>query len=123
MKNGANQGRLHKNMAWEQRGTHEYYYRTRKQQGRIIRQYYGRGILAEIAAREDAERQKIREQERTEQKAWEAVDAQVDSLDTLITLLSHSTLVNAGFYQHHRSEWRRRKEKDGTQITDVYPQS
>src|SRR6266545_763180 len=44
-------------MAWEQRGTQRYYYRSRRKHGRVIREYCGRGVLAERAVAEDTARQ------------------------------------------------------------------
>ena len=67
-------------MAWEQRGTEHYYYRSRKKQGRIIRQYYGKGILAERAALEDAERRAEHDRERTERQHIQALDTETQSL-------------------------------------------
>ena len=106
-------------MAWEQRGTQRYYYRSRKAKGRVVREYLGRGARAVKAAAEDTARQAGRNTARREQHTWEALDTQVATLDRLITLLSHSTLVDAGFHQHSRGEWRRRRRTNGTHTTNL----
>src|SRR2546430_14037636 len=105
-------------MAWQKRGSHYYYYRSTKEKGRVATEYLGRGTRAVKAAAEDTERQAGRNKERQEQKEWEALDTQVATLDTLITLLSHSTLADAGFYKHRRGEWRKRRT-NGTHLTDL----
>ena len=108
-------------MPWEQRGSQRYYYRSRKENGRVLRQYLGRGPRAIQAAAEDAERHTTRHQGRLERKAWEALESQVASLDTLITFLSHAHLLNAGWYRHHRGDWRKRRHDgshDGTLPTE-----
>jgi len=96
-------------MAWEKRAGQYFYYRSRKKQGRVVREYLGRGARAVKAAAEDTERQAVRNEERIERKAWEALDSQVATLDQLMTLLSQTLLVDGGWYRHNRGEWRRRR--------------
>jgi len=96
-------------MAWERRGKQQFYYRSRKINGRVVRSYLGRGDRAKRAALEDAKKKATREHDRAERLEWEAMDSQIAQLHQLTKLLSLSHLVNAGFYQHHRGgEWRRR---------------
>ena len=95
-------------MAYERRGSKNYYYRAKKQNGRVIKEYLGRGERAKRAAQEDAQKKAAREHDRTERQAWEAIDEHIAQLHQLTKLLSHSHLINAGFYQHHRGEWRKR---------------
>ena len=109
-------------MAWEKRGRQHFYYRSRKDKGRVVREYLGRGPRAIRAAAEDRARQAVRNEARREKQAWEALDVHLTQLDTLITLLSHSTVVDAGFYQHHRGEWRKRRAHDGTHTPDLSPE-
>jgi hypothetical protein len=110
------------NMAWEQRGHQRFYYRSRKVQGRVVREYLGRGPRAVRAAAEDTAKRAGRNKEHMERKMWEALDTHVAHLDTLMTLLSHSTLVDNGLYQHHRGEWRKRRP-DGRHNSTLSPQS
>ena len=100
-------------MAWERRGQHEYYYRVRKVDGRVVRTYVGRGLHAELAAREDAERRAHRQ---AEKERLARLVAELDAADaTLIKfidgcdLLMKATLTTAGYHQHSRGEWRRRR--------------
>jgi hypothetical protein len=108
-------------MAWERRGNQKFYYRSRKINGRVVREYLGRGDRAKRADLEDAQRRETREKERAEGQTWEAMDEHIAQLHQLTKLLSHSYLVNAGFYQHHRGEWRRRGENSvQTQIQHYF---
>jgi hypothetical protein len=103
-------------MAWERRERGGIYYtRSRRIGGRVVREYVGRGPLAEAAAREDAVRAAKREAQRREWRARreeiEAVDAQLAQLDALCRMLVRTELEAAGFHQHHRGEWRKRREE------------
>jgi predicted NAD-dependent protein-ADP-ribosyltransferase YbiA (DUF1768 family) len=95
-------------MAYERRGSKSYYYRAKKKNGYVIKEYLGRGERAKRAAKEDAQKKATRDRDRTERQAWEAMASQIAQLHQLTKLLTHSHLVNAGFYRHHRGEWRKR---------------
>ena len=96
-------------MSWE-RG---YYYRVRKVNGRVVREYVGRGPLAELIAEADADRRREREARRAasrEEKAeLEALDAPLNELNEVADLLARAALMAAGFHQHKRGEWRKRR--------------
>ncbi len=96
-------------MAWE-RG---YYYRVRKVNGRVVREYVGTGRLAELVAQQDAIERQHREAERAERLAkqaeLEALDAPLAELCQLAELLARAALLAAGFRQHKRGEWRKRR--------------
>jgi hypothetical protein len=96
-------------MGWE-RG---YYYRVRKVNGRVVREYVGAGRVAELAAQLDAIE---REQREAERAAWlakraelDALDAPLNELNALADLVGRAALVAAGFRQHKRGEWRKRR--------------
>jgi hypothetical protein len=96
-------------MGWD-RG---YYYRVRKIDSRVVREYVGAGPIANLVAQQDAIERQKREDERAEWRAkcaeLEALDAPLNELDDLADLLARAALVAAGFHQHKRSEWRRRR--------------
>jgi hypothetical protein len=96
-------------MAWD-RG---YYYRSRKVNGRVVREYVGAGRAAQLAAQLDASEREEREAERQARRAkraeLDAFDAPVDKLDELVELVAHAALAAAGFRQHHRGEWRKKR--------------
>jgi hypothetical protein len=100
-------------MAWE-RG---YYYRVRRENGRVVREYVGRGRVAELMAKLDAldrkkaceERRLDAETLRNEKAELDALDADLESLIEITDLLAHMALVAAGYHQHKRGEWRKRR--------------
>src|SRR4051794_31133950 len=96
-------------MAWE-RG---YYYRVRKQGGRVIRQYFGKGkpaeLMAQLDAMQRAHREAQRQARRAEKAQVDALDARVKELDELADLLAQAALLAAGYRQHKRGEWRRKR--------------
>jgi hypothetical protein len=98
-------------MGWE-RG---YYYRVRKVNGRVVREYFGAGEAAELVAEMDAlerERRQLEALERRQEKDdLKALDADLKALNERIDLAARAALVAAGFHQHKRSEWRKRRER------------
>ena len=99
-------------MAWEQRGTHTYYYRSVRSHGRVTKEYLGTGSLAALVAAADTERQAQRQVKaeawRQEQAALEAIDTQLDARWDLGTVELKAILYTEGYYQHDRGTWRKR---------------
>jgi len=101
-------------MAWEtrQRGG-RYYTRSKKINGRVIREYVGTGLVGELAAAADA---RTRAERQAQQAAWRADQERIESAiapleefcDVVETLARGSLLV-AGYHRHHRGEWRRKR--------------
>jgi hypothetical protein len=95
-------------MAWEK----GYYYRARKVSGRVVREYVGRGRVAELAAQMDL----LDRQQRTaaaaalrEEKArLDSLDARVAALIKVTDLVAEAALLAAGCHQHKR-QWRRKR--------------
>lgn len=100
-------------MSWERRGRRRYYFRARKVQGKVVKQYVGRGPKAETTAAEDAreraKREAIRCSAAEEQQRHEALEELVGNLSRQTEKMLNAALVAAGYYQHNRSEWRRRR--------------
>src|SRR5262249_2704859 len=94
-----------------------YYTRSRKVNGRVVREYVGTGWVAELAAQLDAVERQGREAERAADRArraeLEALDAPLNDLHDLAELVPHAALLAAGFQQHKRGEWRRRRVQRG----------
>ncbi len=101
-------------MGWETRqGQGRYYTRSRKVDGRIIREYVGTGLVAELAAQEDAEAraQRLAERQRLQQETarWASTATPLMELSRLLDGLTAAALIAAGFHQHHRGAWRKRR--------------
>ncbi len=96
-------------MAWE-RG---YYYRVRKVNGRVVREYCGNGLLAQVAAAQDEERRAEREERQRAQKRQreevEKLDAEVNAVNEIADLFARAALMVAGYQQHDRGQWRRKR--------------
>ena len=104
-------------MGWEMRGGHgPYYTRSRRVNGRIIREYVGKGLIGDLASVMD-------DRDRTEQQAKaEALSTQIAELDRIEEILATvystadevtvSSLESAGYHRHHRGEWRKRRRME-----------
>jgi hypothetical protein len=102
-------------MAWETRGAKgvKYYYRSRRDvNGRVVKEYLGRGEKARAAAKADRERRA--QEESVDQSIHEvmgmltAVDRRTALLGTAAQLLLEATLLGAGFHRHNYKRWRKR---------------
>ena len=94
-------------MGWEKGG--RYYTRSKKVNGRVIREYVGTGKIAELWSRLDAfdrERRRLDALERRQAKEELAtLETDMDHLDQLGDLATRAALLAAGFHQHKRGEW------------------
>lgn len=99
---------------WERRERGALYYtRSRKVDGRVLREYVGTGPLAEIAAQMDEEERQRREDEaaawREERERLEALEGPLEELCEAAELLARAALVIGGYRQHNRGEWRKKR--------------
>jgi hypothetical protein len=99
-------------MAWEKRqGRGRYYTRSRRVNGRVVREYVGCGELSEAAAAADLFDRSSKRIElarlNAEQQRQDAADALLDQLANATGLLVRAALENAGYHQHDRGQWRR----------------
>ena len=96
-------------MAWENRKGRVYYYRGRRVDGRLVKKYYGKGILAEMIAGQveagHAQRAAWQARKRREQ----AVEARVRQFDSMCDTMLHAAMATAGIF-YHRGEWRRKRD-------------
>src|SRR5262245_33611829 len=99
-------------MGWDKGGC--YYTRSRREGGRVVREYVGGGRIGELAAQLDAikrnERQADQELARIEREEVAALDAPLAELNELADLLVRAALTAAGFHQHNRGNWRKRRD-------------
>lgn len=97
-------------MGWETRGgSGRYYTRSTRRDGRVAREYLGRGPAAERAAAADAERRLAREVAREDTRFTAEVDSALAALSEALETLARAALLVGGFHRHARGEWRRRR--------------
>jgi hypothetical protein len=100
-------------MAWENRERGGLYYtRSKRVNGKVVREYIGGGELARIVAEQDAINRTLRwarqKREREELERLKARDAEVDDLCEMVNSLMKAALVATG-YRNHKGEWRLRR--------------
>jgi hypothetical protein len=100
---------------WERRERGGLYYtRSRKVNGRVVREYVGGGVLGELAAQMDAEDRQRRQEEaaawREERERLEELAGLVDEFCEDVETIARAALLSAGFRRHKHGEWRRRRE-------------
>jgi hypothetical protein len=101
-------------MTWETRKNRgRYYTRSRRKNGHVVREYIGAGQIGEAAAAADAydrgQRKAESERLRAQVVAWREADALLDHLATATALLARAALEKAGYHQHRRGKWRKRR--------------
>jgi hypothetical protein len=95
-------------MGWDKG---RYYTRSRKVNGRVVREYVGTGIVGALAAMHDA----LDRQERKAQRAvlqakraeLAALDAEIKALNERIDLVARAALLATGHHQHSNVNGRR----------------
>jgi hypothetical protein len=102
-------------MGWETRdGRGRYYTRSRRERGRVVREYVGTGPTAEAVAHFDALDRERRAGERAdwavERARLDDLTAPVMAIDALGEALARAALLAAGYHRHHRGEWRKRRD-------------
>ena len=96
-------------MGWDKGG--RYYTRSRRENGRVVREYIGGGKIGELCAQFDVierkEREMARQLIRAERERIESLDAALNELNEMADFLAQAALIAAGYRQHHRGEWRK----------------
>ncbi len=91
-----------------------YWYRSIRRGARVEREYIGRGMLADMDAAEDAAARIERAQAQASTQAarleCEALDAGIQAADELVSAAMKQVLEAAGYHQHARGQWRKRRE-------------
>jgi hypothetical protein len=102
-------------------GNRVYFYRYQKCGGRSRRVYVASGEQAEEAAARDAasraEYRALREAARAELASLAEADARLEEFIRLTDTLARTALMAAGFHQHARGAWRRRRMTQPPQPT------
>jgi hypothetical protein len=106
-------------MSWERRGQRRYFYAARKVNGKVKKTYLGRGEAAEIASAmlplRRAERHLRQARRRREEDRWRAAETLLTELIQLSQTLTRATLHRAGYHQHARGPWRKRRRAKGAE--------
>jgi hypothetical protein len=106
-------------MAWEARKRGgRYYTRSRRVAGRVVRDYVGFGERGERAywhdRRKHAAKALARDALERAQERCQAADMALVSYCGDIERHLRATLAGAGYHQHKRGEWRRRRGSSGS---------
>jgi hypothetical protein len=104
-------------MSWETRPNgNRYYTRSRRECGKIQREYVGGGAVGELAAKLDEIDRESRlleaESIREARRLAEQMDESLAEFEELADYIGRGLLILAGYHQHNRSEWRKRNEQD-----------
>ena len=103
-------------MGWEtrKRGTRRYYTRSRREDGRVVRQYIGGGLLGQLLAQLDDLKRLQREEEeaswREERERLQRSAGFLQDLEEASQILIRAQLLVAGFHKR-KGEWRRLRER------------
>jgi hypothetical protein len=99
-------------MTWCRDGV--YFYRSRREGGRVISEYLGAGAVGAAAARREEERRAEdlaeRDRDRAAREEARQLEETLHDLARVSDELVAETLTTAGYHRHHRGEWRRRRQ-------------
>jgi hypothetical protein len=104
-------------MAWERRGNGLYYYRSKRVNGKVVKEYVGAGPVASMVADAEATARQVDDMLHSERRAkqeesrerFEAVDAPISDFNEAAQVLAKAALLAAGYHRHERGEWRLRR--------------
>ena len=97
-------------MAWVNKGKKRYYYRSRRVGARVVRDYFGTGAIAEMAAHLMGA---LREVWQRQARGAERLDGAAESYRRFHDLLDRAAaahLLASGYYRHDRGPWRKRRD-------------
>ena len=98
-------------MAWEKRGnSHQYFYLCKRlPDGRVHKQYFGRGLRAEAKAIEMERKASERDQERIRRSKLHSLDLLAGECMKAFMLLLEAHLYAAGYHNPKSRGWRKRR--------------
>ena len=102
-------------MGWKTINGRQYYYLSVRY-GRMVRSEYGGGgeaglLCALLQEDSRAERQERLDEEKATRERYDEVDRALDDLVKTAKAAAAEALKAAGYHQHHRGEWRRKRGK------------
>ena len=99
-------------MGLEQRSGRTYYYEKRREGGRVVSRYVGKGQTAELAAQAAAaarqERERSRQEERKLRNEEKEIERQFKKQERLLATITARQLRLAGF-QLHKGYWSKQR--------------
>ena len=103
-------------MAWESRnGQGAYYTRSRRCEGKVIREYIGCDETAKAIAKIDEIERQLRKAELDAQREvraeLEAIDTHLEQLGEVADVLMRAVMIASGYHQHKGDEWRKYRER------------
>jgi hypothetical protein len=97
-------------MAIEERNGKRYYYRKKREGGRVVSEYVGAGEIADRLYESDLMEREYREfvatSDRQEINQLKAIDKNLSELEREIKRLTEQVLTEKGFYKTRSREWR-----------------
>jgi hypothetical protein len=103
-------------MAWESRnGRGAYDTRSRRCEGKVIREYIGSDETAKVIAKIDDIERQVRKEELVAQRELraelDAIDTHAEQLGELADVLMRAIIIASGYHQHKGGEWRKYRER------------
>src|SRR5437870_4021189 len=99
-------------MGWEQRAGCRYYYRKKREKGRIRSEYVGTGLLAELCAATDSFERLQQAAKRAAGQAVRRAEAEIDrqlaNAESALAAMTKATLYSAGYHKH-KGQWRKKR--------------
>lgn len=103
-------------MGWQTKGNGQYYTRSRRENGRVVREYVGRGEVAQLIAQIDGleREQQATERERNQikQRERDALDKTAHDFYDQVETIVQTVLAEAGYHRHARGQWRKRRRRE-----------
>jgi hypothetical protein len=99
-------------MGWKTINGHRYYYKSKREGGRVKSTYFGAGeagtLMANMVAFERLERVDERERLREERQESDAEETAVSEWFDQIQAAAEAAMIDAGFHKH-KGQWRRKR--------------
>jgi hypothetical protein len=99
-------------MGWD---SGRYYTRSKKVNGRVVREYIGTGPVAELVAETDIFKREWRSRDALDRRQEKAdlifLDAVMKDLEETTDVVVRAALTAAGYRQHNGGEWRKQRER------------
>lgn len=101
-------------MGWEIRKGSKglYYTRSKRVNGRVVREYIGTGPAAEIVAEQDELERKQRQMDREkfdrQKEVQSSIDRKIDEETRLVQALTRAVLLVNGYHKH-KGQWRKKR--------------